>query len=625
MRQWDEIQRIVMDRYNAQSPVFSRMREVLKRYEGDWVVPIAERPDEPQMPNTSPLMIGQIVDFAGKRAASIKPMLRVPPLRNNTPKGTGSTEWAGKRRRALEACYDFSKYSLSRRRQFRHLAAYHTYAQLCIPDFKAEMPRLEVREPLATLTDARSADNFREPEWFATVTALSGEALRARFPTLASEYGGPVTNKDTSQMWYMVEFVDAECLTFGLLGPQTFIGDHINRGLNAPAMHCQIGPQIPNRAGMVPGTMPVNMSLAGIAAGLGSLLGSVDLQSKLTNLDILAQQRAIFPDMYVLGREGAQPRLVYGDWKPGTSGEINLIADAQTVGLLHQSPDPRTQQLIDRLERNVKTSGGLPPQAAGETYGALRTGRAIDALGGMSVDPTIQEMHEIDEAWLQYMNRVILATYKGYFGSKKYSIAWGSSSDEALLDFVPAKHIESTTNVVRYPIPGADVTQTTQIQGSLFGAGIISADTFREGHPWIEDAEREKSKILVEQIERGTLEAFQMQMGQGQIPLPMVGMVMRHVQAGLQLWEALEKAQEELQRQQMEMQQRQQAIATTGVELGMGEQLPESMPGMAAGPAALMPGGAPPQAEAPNPPVVEPTDVAKMQNLMSAMGGGVGR
>lgn len=602
-RPWDEIQRLVVDMQGTQGPTLAKMREVLIRYEGDYVLPVVEVPNEPRMPPLTPALIAETVDNAATRASSVNPTVYCPALHATQDRGRGSQEWAQKRRRFISAVYDSSKWQLGRRRSYRHLAAYNTMSMLVLPDARTQMPKLIVRDPLATFCEPRSMENLDPPNYVAYVTRFSGSDLRARFPVLRGERGGPISDVETEQLWDIVEWIDHEVIVFGLVGPCMSYGNHIYSQAQMPHMEMA---RMPNKAERCVGFMPTNVSLGGVASRLGMMLGNVDLQAKLVALDILATERGIFPDMYVVGDEAQPPDLVSGEWHDGRTGKINLVHNARSIGLLHVGNQQGTQQMVDRLERNYRTSVGLVPQYGGETYGALRTGRAIDAMTNIAVDPRIMELHEVMAVWQRHVNEAILATAKGYYGGKKYEVFSGWPGDEGLVEFTPDTHCESYENVVSYPFAGSDIVQLTQVLGGMLGTEAISLDTFREQHPYIRDPEAERAKVRSEQMERSALQALSQQLIQGTLPLPVASMVHDELEKGVSIFKAIENAD----RKMRELQAQQAPPAPEGMVSP-----PEAMPGMAAGPAALQQ----PQAE----PQIEPvSDVAAMRSLMSQMNAG---
>src|SRR4029077_3807490 len=178
-----------------------------------------------------------------------------------------------------------------------------------------------------------------------------------------------------------------------------------------------------------------------------------------------------------------------------------LLTGVDSVGQLRGTPDPRAAQTIDRLERNARVSSGLVPAMGGETYGSLRTGRGIDSMMGAAVDPRVQEMQEVIGALLEQVNEVVLETYKGYWGGRRYVGFSKWPSDRLVVDFEPNKHFETTTSAVTYPIPGADVQSTTVLLGQLYGTKAISLQTLRSLHPYVADADAEDSRTRIEAID----------------------------------------------------------------------------------------------------------------------------
>lgn len=611
MRSFDEIVQIVLDMQRLQGPTLQSMKDVLDRYDGDWVLPMPSMESEPALPPLTPALIAEAVDQMAMRAASVRPTVTCAAIDPSKDRGRRSRAYATKRRRILAATYSASKWSLGRRRFYRQLSAYYTGSLCVIPDLTLGMPLIEVRDPLGTYVEPQANEQLRVPEYVCFITRHSGAYLRKRYPICRMENGGPISSVDTAELWDVMEWYDTEQTMWGLVGPVRTQGMHINnRLMSTPWM--QLSPSFPNRAGLVPAVVPHNVSLGKIASRIGSLLGNVDLQAKLTALDILAQEKAIFPDTYAIGRQNGMPQIVGGVWKDGREGDINMLMDVEQIGLLRSTPDVRTTQTIDRLERNFRTSTGLVPQFGGETYGALRTGRGIDALAGMAVDPRVQELHEIDEAYMPHLNEAIFATYEGYWPDKKFVLFSGWPGDLGQVEFVPSEHIETRHNTVSYSIAGADVIQQTQILGSLLGTGTISRKTFRAKHPWIDDPELEGSAIEEEQIEDALKQSILMKLSQGQIPIALAVKIRNFMAEGDDIFAAVEKADKALREMQ--------ATPAPPPPEGM-MAAPESMPGMA----AATPQEMAQQPVGPTGPggqqVAVPGDVSRMRQLMQVMGG----
>lgn len=617
MRSIDQIFTMTAAMMSEQEPVVAMMREVNTRYRGDYVIPFPDLETEPELPPLTPMLVGEAVDQLGMRAAQVQPGMRLPALK---PDNERSRRKAQRRHDALYACQHASMWPLQKSRAFRHLVAYNTTSLVVLPRYPKgrekfqPMPTMQVRDPLSTFAEKVDESTPRPPEYVAFVTRHSGQHLRACYPACCSENGGPITNKHDKRMWEVVEWVDCDQIVYGLLGPVEAYGEHIAESYTRSTSKPRVllaGPY-PNMANVPLAVVPRQVTLSGMASRIGNLLGMVDLQAKMQGLSILAQQKAIWPDVYAIGRENGDPAVIGGRWKDGTEGEINVLRDIEQVGTLRTTPDPSTQQTIDTLERAFRTSSGLSPMFGGESYGSLRTGRAIDAMTNMSVDPRIKELHLVMASWQPFMNTAILEMWKGMWPGRTYTMFTGLPGDRGMVTMTPSKDIETSENNVEYPFPGADETKQTQILGSLLGTKAISRKSFREMHPWIGDPDGEQELVRSEELEETLLESLKMQIQQGALPVPALAILHNKIEEGTPIMQAVQEMQRELQEQQ----------ATEAPPPEEGQiAAPEEMPGMAGGPGALQ---QPPAPEGPpgGPPRVQTQpDVARMRQLMQQMAG----
>lgn len=614
-RSFEQIHALTVNLQRRRSPIIRKMQEVQMHYEADIVVPNPDVANEPDMPNLTPSLITDVVDGLAMRAASVMPMTFCPALDQHKDTGVRSVAWAKDRSRILAATYHNSHWKLGRRRALRHLNAYETMSIWVEPDFDKGMPRLRVRNPLESYPEERAIESNDPPEYVAFITRHSGDYLRRTFPRVCAEMGGPITDRETHELWDVFEWVDSDCVQFGLLGPVRHEGYHINDGYDLFA-----GPWMPlsepmrNRAGVCLAITPQAVTLHRIGNRLNALLENAKWQNKLMALDILAQEKAIFPDMYVLGDGAMQPRLQGGGWVDGRTGDINIVESARQVGTLNQQPDVRTAQLIDRLERNFRLSSGLSPMFGGETPGAaLRTGRALSTMAEVSVDPRIQELHELDEAWMPHVNVAIFEAYKGWWGSKQYTLFSGWDTDKGQVSFVPDELIETTDNTVTYAIPGADVMQITQVLGSMHGAEWISTETAQTYHPFVRDPHNEQTRINDEKLERAAIDGMMQQVLSGQMPMAVFARIRDKMRDGkMDVFKATISVDEEIRAEQAAAEERAMAQQQ---EMGN----PMAQMGLAAGPAAAAPAAAPPgMAPGPAAPQMPPTEQmrAAMQSMM---------
>ena len=602
---FEEIVGIVRQRQDIQSPLLSKMIDIKDRYNGDYVIPLPSMDEEPVLPPLTPALISENIDAVAQRAASVPPYIGCPAVDPSKERGKRSRQYADIRKRALAATWYQNKYKLKMRRAYRHLAGYATTALVVNPDFKTGMPKIEVRDPLGVYPEPSAAENYDIPRNCAFVYGKSGDWLRANYPASRDENGGPIASDKNArqELWDCCEWIDEEHIVIGIMGPRY---NHFNQTYPYHSTQLELS-RYENLAGMPCVITPGRVTLDKISSSVSNVVGMVDLMAKLMALELIAQEKAIFPDRYIIGRSGQVPMIVGGEWKDGREGEVNVLLDAEQIGELRGAPDQNTNIAIDRLERNARVSTGTVPQIGGESYGALRTGRGIDALMGAALDPRIQELQEIMEGHLPHLNECLFATYKGYWGSKTISTFTGYAGDFGQVEFTPDEHFETYDNVVSHSVPGADVQGTTIQLGQLLQMKGISLSTFRTKHPFIEDPEAEGRRVDEEQLEEAVMVAIQQQAVQGALPVIYISKIEKYRKKGLDIFEAIEKADEDIR----EMQAAQAPPPDAGQAMS-----PEEAMGLAGPPQAIPPEamaeGQPPQQVAPQ------QAMAEMQAALAA-------
>jgi hypothetical protein len=219
MREFREIVELVTTMMRDQSPLIRNMKEVLDRYDGDWVVPVPSVAEEPTLPPMTPMLVGEAIDSMAMRAASVRPMVTSPAIDPTKRTGRRSVEYATLRRRIVAATYHASRWQLARRRAYRHLSAYHTFSVVVVPSHRLKRPLIEVRDPLGTYAEPMAYEQLRVPEYVAFVTRHSAEHLRNMYPEVRTENGGPIEPNSQWAMWDTFEWYDCDQMLVGLLGP----------------------------------------------------------------------------------------------------------------------------------------------------------------------------------------------------------------------------------------------------------------------------------------------------------------------------------------------------------------------------------------------------------------------
>lgn len=575
---WNAILSIMVQRRSQDSSLIRQMIDIRDRYNGDVVVPLPDVDGEPQLPMVAAQLITDGIDNTAMQAASARPSIYAPAA---DPTSTRSRKRADERRRALYSCWHFSAlWDVHLYRAYRHLCGYGTAAWVVLNDDPAGRARVEIRDPLTAYPELRSAEDLRNPSNCGFIYGRSREWLTAHYPE-SEEYfrNSPGHNWDT--LWDVVEWIDEEDLVLGILGPRLpAYGPVDSRTMGYYGYELR---RWTNRAGMCPVVAPRRVTLDRIQGQLTKIIPTTDLLQRLTALDIVAAEKAIFPDMVAIGKGPTPPQLISGPWKDGRSGKVNLLTEGD-VKFLQSAPGPLTHPVLDRLERAARSTGSVSPFYSGENTGSLRTGKAIDTLGSFSIDPRVEELQKIMGRALTSLNEAIAAVEKGYYPNKKIVGYTGFAADTGLITYTPGDVYSdirpdgkspTATSVVEYDFPGQNVSEVTVTVGQLDGAKLISKSTARRKHPYISDPDFEEEQIIVEQVKDAVLQSLLQQATSGSLPLNDLARILKEVENGADLVEAVNRAHEAAQQRQATMPTPEQAGPGGGPA-------PGSMPGLAA-------------------------------------------
>lgn len=561
----------------AATPLLDRMMEIRDRYNADVVIPVPETDDDIPLESLAPLLIADAVDHPAMYAAQTPPNIFVPAIDPTKMTGVRSVDFAARRRKALYYVWDKSWWELMLGRMYRHLSGYAVSTLEVVFDFERREPRLVCRDPLGAYPEPKTPEDLSLPANVGFVIGKSLDWLHHNYPeTMDRIPKSPgftaASSSNEGEIWDIVRWVDEEQIVIGVLGPR----DTYNNWINEPVRWAYELERFPNILGRCPAVVPRRVTLDRIISQLANLTGHVDVMAKLNYLDIRASERSVFPDRYVVAKTGQSPRLADGAWHDGATGQINRILDADAVGELRGAPDPNNKITLDRLERNFRVSSGLIPQAGGETYGALRTGRGIDALMGAALDPRTTELHRIAERYLSAANELILLAYGARWPTRTFSVY--SPLDPGAVPFTPAEHVEFrdgapfVENRVSYPIPGMDDINATQVIGQMMGARLIAAHDARVMHPHVKDPEGTERRLIIEEMEQMAVAALgQRATTPPGIPPEDFARMIELIYEGKRIHEAIGIANREAQERQASMPD----------QMPEGGPAPEAMPGLA--------------------------------------------
>jgi hypothetical protein len=568
----DEIVAIYSARSQASDDIKSRMRNLRDYYNGDVIVPLPEINSDEQSAVAN--LLAQGLDQTAMRIASTRPDIFCPPT---NPSKKRSQENASIRRKAIFGWWENSRMDLQLAKRARHLIGYSTTVTQLRFNPKTGCPEWHLRDPLtaypATLL---GVDDMRPRDVVFAYERPLGY-LRRLYPEVAIMFqSNSVAGEDDPIE--MIEYVsDEEQVLIAMQGP-------IKTGLYSSSTYSDDTivvelERTPNILGQCPVVCAERINLDGAQGQFDGILGMYQMQARLMALEVIAVQKGVFPDTWLVGRPGETPQIV--NPADGLTGEVGVIRGGDLRDMQMQ-PGYMTNPAIDRLERAQRLTAGIPPEFGGESPTNVRTGRRGDAVLSAVVDFPVQESQRIMARSLQEENRLAVDMSKAYAGRKGKSFYVNAKNAKGRVDYVPNDNFDSTDNIVSYSQAGADINNLVVGGGQRVGMGTMSKKSFMAIDPLVDDPEFEHDAVVTEQLEQALLSSVQQQAAQGAIPPADLARIMELVgNDQMELAQAVEKVQKEAQERQ-----------ATEVD----PTSPEAMPGLAQPGmgAEAMPAGAPP-------------------------------
>lgn len=545
---------LYQSRKAAAGPLAQRMREVRDTYQGDVVVPLPEieRVERPAVANLTAMGLDQM----GTRVASVMPDVRFPVRETGVKKYEKASRL---KRQANLGWWDANRMGLKMYRRGRWLLAYSTAPVMVRPDFKMGIPRWDLRDPLGCFPGPQAdQDDPCVPDGIVAVKR-SLRWLQANYPakTQILAKGGDPKPDD---LFDVIEYVDAEEMVLAVIGKADEYG--FDSATQVPACILE---RTENLAGRCTLIVPGRINLDRRQGQFDSMIGLHQMQARLMSLEVIAVEKGIFPDEWLVSdSQGSTPEVI--KVADGRRGVVGMVKNGT---LRQQSTNPGYQTLptIDRLERSQRINAGIPAEFGGESQTNVRTGRRGENILSATIDFTIQEAQQIFVASLEAENRVAIAIDKAYLNRpKSFYVTW--SGAEGQVDYTPKELFDTDQNVVSYAQAGTDVNGLVIAGGQRVGIGTMSKESFMELDPLISNVETEKDRVVAEALEAALLQSVQTQASQGAIPPNDLARVMQLVRTDkADLAEAIMQAQREAQERQAQQ---------------VPESAPEAQPGLAA-------------------------------------------
>tara|TARA_Y100000996_G_scaffold39053_1_gene27106 strand:+ start:266 stop:2023 length:1758 start_codon:yes stop_codon:yes gene_type:complete len=566
----EEIVAIYASRQQGSDDAKSRMRNLRDYYNGDVIVPLPEINSDEQSAVAN--LLAQGLDQTAMRIASTRPDIYCPP---SDPSKKRSRDNSEIRRKAIFGWWEHSRMDLQIAKRARHLIGYSTTVTQLRFNTKTGCPEWHLRDPLTAYPATLLGVDDMRPRDVVFAYERSLGYLRTMYPDVAAVFQSD-SGAGEDQPIEMIEYIsDEEQVLIAMRGP-------VKTGLFATSSNSDENivvelERTPNILGECPVVCAERINLDDAQGQFDGILGMYQMQARLMALEVIAVQKGVFPDTWLVGRAGETPQIV--NPADGLTGEVGLVRGGDLRDIQMQ-PGYMTNPAIDRLERAQRLTAGIPPEFGGESTTNIRTGRRGDAVLSAVVDFPVQEAQRIMARSLQEENKLAINMSKKYAGNKGKSFYVTSKNAKGRVDYTPNTNFESNDNVVIYSQAGADINNLVIGGGQRVGMGTMSKRSFMAIDPLVEDPEFEHDAVVAEQLESALLVSIQQQASQGTIPPADLARIMELVANDqMELAEAVDKVQKEAQERQA------QQVEATSPEAQPGL----AMPGMGAEAATMAP------------------------------------
>lgn len=525
----DDVADAATERMSDLQPVTQGMRRVRHVYEGHTTIDLPEVDGVtlPPVPN----LLQQGVDQMGGRIASTAPQITVVPTKTSRKE----ERRAATASRVLGGWWAHDRMLLKLQTRARHLVAYGATCTHLSWNSAEHRPTWQVRSPLNAFPSPDPHHKHPVPRDIMFVYSMTAGDLRKRgyspqVTAVLNDYSDP---QDSVQMT-VYEYLDDMKHIMVLEGMDSLA----NR-------RRAVLEDVDHNLGIVPATYIQRTGLETLAGQFDQMIGMYEAQAMLMALEILAVQKGIFPDTYLESRPGEVAQFIDGP-HDGRTGLVSIVAGG-AIRETNPQPGYLTNPTIDRLERNQRVTGGIPPEFGGEAGSNLRTGRRGDAVLSATIDMPIAYAQTLLSDALECENRIAATLATTYDSGASRTLRKGlGNADKPVTYDAAVLFGDDRDSQVAYPAAGSDVNSLIIGLGQRVGLGIMSKETAGRLDPYVDNAESEHDRIITEGLETALLSGLQSQAASGQIPPDTLARVMRLVETDrLELAEAIQKAQEQ--------------------------------------------------------------------------------
>ena len=595
MKTIDEILSLYKQRVNFYGPIHSKMKMIQQIYNGSFEVPLPDM-EQNSIPSTPNLLAAGVDQMSG-RITSVIPAVNFSSMKPGTRYYDRLAQTAS---RTITGWWQEDRVPMKMKQRGRHLIAYGMSPVVIRWNSKEELPTWQVRHPLETYPSTDIIPGKVTPTdcIFAYRRSVGWMRSQGYGDKLYALMGRGDMPNDASIL--LIEYIDADETHLIAAGYKssdpysapfelTFTGDTL-KGITLE--------QYFNLGDECPVVVPMRITLDTAAGQFDNMVGMYYQQAKLMALEVIAVEKGIFPDTYLVSRNGEIARFLDGP-HDGRTGMVNIIAGGD-IREIQSQPGYLTNPTIDRLERNQRVTAGIPAEFGGESGSNIRTGRRGDAVLSAVIDYPVAEAQETFAYSLEEENEVAISLSKAWAGDKEKTIYVGTGNASRPVTYTPNKTFETDEHTVSYPASGTDINSLIIGIGQRVGLGIMSKRTAATLDPYIDNPEQEHDTIIAEGLEQALMAGLQQQATSGQIPPVTLSKIMDLVRNDkMELAEALNKVTEDALKEQQAAQEQEaqdqmlspdQAASGAAIQAmtgGANPQGPSPIPGATPGQASL--------------------------------------
>lgn len=497
-RSAEDIYDLYMHRKMLQGPEIERMRRIQTVMNNQMVLPLPEltKDEAPAVANLAQQGMAQLA----RRIASVDPTQWFPSL---NPGSEDADNAARDRQRLMSSWQQENNLRILKGKRGRQFLAYAS-APVVIKPGKDGIPHWHVRDPLWTFPAPTEFADVHPPDCI-FLSRQSYSWLLQHYPQAISAVTKPEwwdpDDPDYTTEFDVLEYIDAHECRLILCG---YENPSYSNDPSDPDSYCTAVDMIPpsiNYAGIPLAVVPGSINLDDQLGHFDGIIGMYQAQAALMAITIVAERRAVWPREWAVSNPQEQVQVVaIPNPAEGVPGEIR----GGSIETQHLDPSMRANDVMDRLEHAQRQTASLPAEFGGMSPTNVRTGRRGGQVMSSTIDFTISEAQDVFAASQYCENRVAIAIDKGYFpGRKRYFLMTRSYAGN--LDYTPSRLWVTDKHIVEYPIAGVDMENLPVEGGQRVAMRTMSRERFMEIDPAIPDAEAEKRRILLEDIEAATM------------------------------------------------------------------------------------------------------------------------